>query len=170
MSVGGIEGFVPNAFATTLGRAGLLRVATGATRMQSVTVSRTIDAPRVAVQAAMDDTEAFMLAAGFDDVTVDGDEIHLRNRVGIATIELTLERVDESDATLAYEQREGIFESMRTVYRLDDAGEAGTRVEATTDFALDVALVGDLLDSTIIRRQRNKELEAQFDYLESAVA
>jgi len=137
--------------------------------MQSVTVSRTIDAPKSAIRAAMDDVEAFMLAAGFDDVTVDGDEITLRNRVGIATIELTLERVDATDATLAYEQREGIFESMRTVYRLDDA-DGGTRVEATTDFALDVALVGDLLDSTIIRRQRNKELEAQFDYLESAVA
>ncbi|AZH25494.1 SRPBCC family protein [Haloplanus aerogenes] len=137
--------------------------------MQSVTVSRTIDAPRATIQAAMDDLEAFMLAAGFDEVTVDGDEMYLRNRVGIATIELTLECVDVPDAALAYEQREGIFESMRTVYRLDDAGEAGTRVEATTDFALDVALVGDLLDSTIIKRQRHKELDAQFDYLEDAV-
>jgi hypothetical protein len=136
--------------------------------MQSVTVSRTIDAPKSAIRAAMDDVEAFMLAAGFDDVIVDGDEIILRNRVGIATIELTLERVDAPDATLAYEQREGIFESMRTVYRLDDADD-GTRVEATTDFALDVALVGDLLDSTIIRRQRHKELDAQFDYLESTL-
>jgi len=136
--------------------------------MQSVTVSRTIDAPQADVRAAMDDIEAFMLAAGFDDVTVDGDEMQLRNRVGIATIELTLERVDVPDAVLAYEQREGIFESMRTVYHLDDAGE-GTHVEATTDFALDVALVGDLLDSTIIKRQRHKELDAQFDFLESAV-
>jgi len=136
--------------------------------MQSLTVSRTIDAPKSAIRAAMDDIEAFMLAAGFDDVTVDGDEITIRNRVGIATIELTLERVDAPDATLAYEQREGIFESMRTVYRLDDA-DRGTRIEATTDFSLDVALVGDLLDSTIIRRQRTKELEAQFDYLESTV-
>jgi carbon monoxide dehydrogenase subunit G len=137
--------------------------------MQSVTVSRTIDAPKSAIREAMDDIEAFMRAAGFDDVTVHGDEITLRNRVGIATIELTLERVDAPDAALAYEQREGIFESMRTVYRLDDA-DSGTRVEATTDFALDVALVGDLLDSTIIRRQRHKELDAQFDYLESTLA
>jgi hypothetical protein len=95
--------------------------------------------------------------------------MQLRNRVGIATIELTLELVDDPDATLAYEQREGIFESMRTVYHLDDAADGGTRVEATTDFALDVALVGDLLDSTIIRRQRHKELDAQFDYLEETV-
>lgn len=137
--------------------------------MQSVTTARTIDAPRAAIQTAMEDIEPFMLAAGFDDVTVEGDEIHLRNQVGIATIELTVERVDAPDAALAYEQREGLFESMRTVYHLEDAGAAGTRVEATTDFALDVALVGDLLDSTIIRRQRTKELEAQFDYLESAV-
>ncbi|SDZ81891.1 Polyketide cyclase / dehydrase and lipid transport [Haloplanus vescus] len=136
--------------------------------MESVTVSRTIAAPREVVQSAMEDVETFMLAAGFDDVTVEGDRIDLENRVGIATIELTLERVDVQDAVLAYEQRDGIFESMRTVYRLSDAGEAGTTVEATTDFALDVALVGDLLDSTVIRRQRRKELEAQFDYLESA--
>ncbi|MEF8856487.1 MAG: SRPBCC family protein [Haloplanus sp.] len=117
----------------------------------------------------MEDLEPFMRAAGFYDVIVDGDEITIRNRVGIATIELTVERVDDPDAALVYEQREGIFESMRTVYRLDDAGEAGTHVEATTDFALDVALVGDLLDSTIIRRQRHKELDAQFDYLEETV-
>jgi len=136
--------------------------------MESVTVSRTIAAPREVVQSAMEDVETFMLAAGFDDVTVEGDRIDLENRVGIATIELTLERVDVQDAVLAYEQRDGIFESMRTVYRLDDAGEAGTTVKATTDFALDVALVGDLLDSTVIRRQRRKELDAQFDYLESA--
>jgi len=111
-----------------------------------------------------------MLASGFDEVTVDGDEIRLVNRVGIATIQLTVERVDAPDAVFAYEQREGIFESMRTVYHVEDAGPEGTRVEATTDFSLDVALVGDLLDATIIRRQRRKELDAQFDYLEDAVA
>jgi hypothetical protein len=101
-------------------------------------------------------------------VTVDGDAIHLTNRVGIATIELDLEVVDDPTAVLAYEGREGIFESMRTEYHLGDATE-GTRVEATTDFALDVALVGDLLDSTIIRRQRRKELDAQFDHLEATL-
>jgi carbon monoxide dehydrogenase subunit G len=136
--------------------------------MESITVSRTVDAPRPAVHDAVTDVEPFMLGAGFDEVTVEGDEIRLVNRVGIATIELTLERVDEPDAALAYEQREGIFESMRTVYRLDDDGP-GTRIEATTEFALDVALVGDMLDATIIRRQRRKELEAQFDHVESVV-
>ncbi|MFB6102635.1 MAG: SRPBCC family protein [Haloplanus sp.] len=134
--------------------------------METVTTSRTIPAPRDAVAEAMADLEPFMLAAGFDEVTIEGDEIHLLNRVGIATIELTVELIDVPDAALAYEQREGIFESMRTVYHLDDAGKGKTRVEATTDFALDVALVGDLLDATIIRRQRHKELDAQFDYLE----
>ncbi|AXG07008.1 SRPBCC family protein [Haloplanus rubicundus] len=134
--------------------------------MQTVTVARTIAAPAEAVREAILDVEPFMRAAGFDEVTVDGDEIHLVNRVGIATIELGLERVDDPTAVLAYEQREGIFESMRTEYHLEDAGVEGTRVEASTDFALDVALVGDLLDSTIIRRQRRKELDAQFDHLE----
>jgi len=36
--------------------------------------------------------------------------------MGIATIELTLELVDRPDADLAYEQRKGIFEEMRTAY------------------------------------------------------
>jgi len=138
--------------------------------MKSVTVSRTIEAPIEAVREAILDVEPFMLAAGFDEVHVDGDEIRLVNRVGIATLELSLERYDDPDpdAALAYEQVEGIFESMRTVYYVEVSPE-GTRIEATTDFALDVALVGDLLDATIIRRQRRKELDAQFDHLEDAL-
>ena len=136
--------------------------------MRTVTVARTIAAPVEAVREAILDVEPFMRAAGFDEVTVDGDAIHLTNRVGIATIELELERVDDPAAALAYEQREGIFESMRTEYHIE-AVTQGTRVEATTDFALDVALVGDLLDSTIIRRQRRKELDAQFDHLEATL-
>jgi carbon monoxide dehydrogenase subunit G len=136
--------------------------------MQTVTVTRTIAAPAEAVREAILDVEPFMRAAGFDEVTVDGDGIHLTNRVGIATIELGLEIVDDPTAVLAYEQREGIFESMRTEYHIETVTD-GTRVEATTDFALDVALVGDLLDSTIIRRQRRKELDAQFDHLEATL-
>jgi carbon monoxide dehydrogenase subunit G len=163
------EAVTPNTFAPRFVIAGLFTVATGITRMKSVTVSRTIDAPRSAIQTAIEDVEAFMLASGFDEVTVDGDVIDLVNRVGIATIQLTVERVDAPDAAFAYEQREGIFESMRTVYHLEDA-DGGTRIEATTEFSLDVALVGDLLDATVIRRQRRKELEAQFDYLEASAA
>ena len=134
--------------------------------MESITVSRTIDAPLAAVRDTVTDVEQFMLAAGFDDVVVDGDDIDIVNRVGIATIELSLERVDDADAALAYEQRDGIFASMRTVYRLDET-ESGTRIEATTEFALDVALVGEMLDATIIKRQRRRELDAQFDHLEA---
>ncbi|MFB6195292.1 MAG: SRPBCC family protein [Haloplanus sp.] len=138
--------------------------------METVTVTRTIAAAPSAVRDAITDLEPFMRAAGFDEVAVEGDLIHLTNRVGIAEIELTVERVDAPDAVLAYEQREGIFASMRTDYRVEEVdadGEQGTRIEATTDFELDVALVGDLLDATVIRRQRRKELDAQFDYLES---
>ncbi|MFC7197038.1 hypothetical protein ACFQL4_24315 [Halosimplex aquaticum] len=50
--------------------------------MQSVTVSRRVDAPPERVRAAMGDLERFMLAAGFTEVTVDGDEMHLENQVG----------------------------------------------------------------------------------------
>jgi hypothetical protein len=136
--------------------------------MASVTVSRTIDGPRSAVRDAVLDVEPFMRGAGFDEVVVDGDEIRLTNRVGIAEIQLVLERVDVEGAVLAYDQVEGLFESMRTVYTLEDA-DGGTRIEATTEFALDVALVGEMLDATVIKRQRRKELTAKFDYLEDVV-
>jgi hypothetical protein len=137
--------------------------------MESVSVSRTIDAPEPSVRAAIADVGPFMRAAGFDEVGIEGNEIRLRNVVGLFEIELVLGRVETEDAVLAYEQREGIFESMYTDYTVSEA-EAGTRIEATTDFALDVALVGDLLDATVIRRQRRKELNAQFDHLEAVTA
>lgn len=132
--------------------------------MNAVTVSRTIDAPLEAVQESMDRIGPFMKASGFDEVTVEDGMIHIANLVGIMTIELTLELVDDPDATLAYEQREGIFEEMRTTYRLTRA-EEGTEVTATTTFELGVPLVGDALDSTVIERQRRSELAAQFDWL-----
>ncbi|WP_248897062.1 SRPBCC family protein [Haloplanus halobius] len=135
--------------------------------METVTVTRTIAAPESAVREAILDVEPFMRAAGFDEVDVDGDIIDLTNRVGLAEIELTVERVDDPDAVLAYEQHEGMFESMRTVYHLEDVDD-GTRVEATTDFALDVSLVGELLDATVVSRQRRRELTAQLESLESA--
>lgn len=115
----------------------------------------------------MADIEPFMRAAGFDDVSVDGETIHVANSVGIATIELTLERVDTPETDLAYEQREGIFEEMSTEYVVA-ATPDGSEVTATTEFALDLAVIGDVLDATVIKRQRRKELTAQFDWLEQA--
>jgi len=133
--------------------------------MQTVTVTRTVPAPPDAVRGAMADHGAFMRAGGFDDVSVSGDEIRLTNRVGILTIELTLEVV-EDDAAFVYEQRDGMFETMRTEFALE-AVDGGTKVTASTDFALDVSVVGDFLDGTVIKRQRRKELEGQLDYLEA---
>lgn len=134
--------------------------------MNSVTLSRTIDAPPATVRESMTQIDRFMRASGFDDVTVDGETVHVANEVGIATIGLTLELVDRDEADLAYEQREGIFEEMRTTYVVTPATD-GSEVEATTEFALDVAIVGNVLDSTLIERQRRKELTAQFDWLEA---
>jgi hypothetical protein len=136
--------------------------------MQSVTVSRVVEADSETLAELVTDVGPFMRAAGFDEVTVDGDRFRIHNHVGLLTIELDLEVV-ESDAALAYEQREGIFESMETRYELDER-EDGTELRATTTFALDVALVGEILDATVIKRQRRKELTAQFDYLEEETA
>jgi carbon monoxide dehydrogenase subunit G len=137
--------------------------------MHTVTVSREVPAPPDAVRERMQDVGAFMRAAGFDEVVAEGDRIELTNGVGIATIELDLELVEEPDAALAYRQRDGIFEEMVTRYTLEPI-EDGTEVTAETEFAIDVALVGKLLDSTVIQRQRRRELEQQFDWLEAEFA
>jgi len=68
--------------------------------METVTVTRQVDAPPEDVEAAIRDLGPFMRAGGFDEVTVDGDEIHLENAVGLATVELDLEVVEDPDATL----------------------------------------------------------------------
>lgn len=140
--------------------------------MQTVTDRRTIDASADAVRAAMADTEAFMRAGGFDEVTVDGEEIHLANNVGLLTIELDLVATEEPGSDFVYEQEAGIFESMVTRFSIEPSGDdsdgagAGVTVAGETDFALDASLVGPILDATIIKRQRRKELEGHFDFLE----
>lgn len=133
--------------------------------MESVSLSRTYDASPATVREAIEKLGPFTEAAGFDEVRVDGDTISVANQVGFATIELTLEVVDDPDTDLTYEQREGIFEEMRTDYVVEDHDD-GSEMTARTEFALDVAVVGDVLDATIIKRQRRKELAAQFDWVE----
>ncbi|MFB6084490.1 MAG: SRPBCC family protein [Halorientalis sp.] len=137
--------------------------------MESVSVSRTFDADPDAVREAMTDVERFMAAAGFDEVTVDGDDMTIVNGFSLAAIELKLALVDRDDAELAYEQDEGIFEEMWTTYEVEPVDD-GTRVTATTEFALDVAVVGAVLDATVIERQRRRELTTQFDWLERTVS
>jgi len=137
--------------------------------METFSMERPFEASPEAIRALVTDVEPFLLACGFDDVSVDGSRVHIENSVGLATIELDLELVDDPDAVLAYEQRDGIFEEMTTRYEL--RGEDGTAtLAATTDFELDVALVGMILDATVIKRQRRKEIEAQFEYIEAEVA
>jgi hypothetical protein len=135
--------------------------------METVSVSRTFDASPQAVRDEMQAVEPFMVGAGFDEVRRDGERLQIENSVGLLTISLDLRLLDTDD-TLAYEQVDGIFEEMETRYRLEPAAD-GVTVTATTEFALDVALVGSLLDSTIITRQRRRELTNQFDYLAEAV-
>ena len=138
--------------------------------MERVSISRHFDADPEAVRAAIDVTAAFMRGAGFDVVRyVDGD-LYIGNRVGLFEIELELDVVPDDEAVLAYEQREGVFESMRSEYHVA-AEDGGTTVTAKTDYAmLDLAVVGTLLDASVVRRQRRKELEAQFDWLAEQVA
>ncbi len=128
-------------------------------------MTRTLDADPDAVRDLIGDVEPFMRAGGFDAVRVDGDRLELENTVGLFEVELVLDVVD-ADAVLAYEQRDGIFESMRTAYRVED-GPGGATVTATTTFeAVDLPVVGKVLDATVVKRQRRKELEEQFDYLD----
>ncbi|MDH5021134.1 SRPBCC family protein [Halobacterium rubrum] len=139
--------------------------------MQTVTVERTVDAQPASVRDALGRLEPFVEASGFDEVAVDGDTVEVGNQVGIMTLELTLEVVDDPDADLAYVQTEGLFDEMSTTYTVDPAmGGDASVVTATTDFSLDVPVLGDVLDATVIKRQRRKELESQFDWLQQQAA
>jgi hypothetical protein len=144
--------------------------------MQSVSFSRDIAAPEEAVREAILDLEPFMLAANFDEVTVSdaafddgrgtGGRIDIANSVGFLRIELSLSVIDRPGIVLAYEQRDGIFETMTTEYRLAE-GSKGTTVSVQTEFALDASFVGPILDATVIKRQRRREVESQFDHLQA---
>lgn len=136
--------------------------------MRSITISRVIDAPPDVIESAIHDLEPFMQAAGFDEVAVEGDRFSIGKALGLLKISLTLRLLDDPDATLAYEQIDGIFEAMTTTYTLSDHPD-GTEVQARTSFALD-APGGSILDATVIKHQRRKELTAQFDYLNDIVS
>jgi hypothetical protein len=143
--------------------------------MESISLSREIAAPQATVRDAILDVEHFMRAAQFDDVTVtdvtitDGTVtdgvIELGNTVGLLRIELSLDILHRPDTVLAYEQREGIFETMTTEYQLAES-QGTTTVTARTEFALDASFVGPIFDATVIKRQRRRELENQFDHLQ----
>lgn len=135
--------------------------------MQTVTLTREVAAEPSAVRDVLADVEGFTVAGGFDEVTVDDGIVEIENKMGLATMTLTLELV-ETDAALALRQRDGIFDEMETRYEVEPADE-GSRVIATTDFELGRSVIGDILDATVVRRQRTRELEAQFDYLQERV-
>ncbi|MFB6201925.1 MAG: SRPBCC family protein, partial [Halorhabdus sp.] len=126
--------------------------------MQEVTVSREIGASPEAIVDVLSDVGAFMRAAGFDDVTVEGDRVIVERAIGLAKLELTLELRD-GDTPLAYDQVEGMFDEMTTAYRVEEHDD-GARVTAQTEFELG-GVIGSALDATLIKRQRTNELEDQ---------
>lgn len=132
--------------------------------MTHVTVTREVSAPPAVVTDVLSDIEGLTVAGGFDEVTVEGDVVTIKNRVGLATMNLTLEVLD-TDAALSLQQREGHFSEMHTDYEVEPA-DGGSRVTITTEFTLGRSIIGDLLDATVVRRQRTKELEAQLDWLQ----
>lgn len=137
--------------------------------MAQVEVTRTYAHAPKEIESVMADRTAFMRGAGFDRVARDGDSLTVENRVGLFDIELVLEIVD-GDAEFVYEQRDGVFESMRTEYHVD-GHDGETTVSATTEYeALDLAVFGQVLDETVVERQRTKELNAQFDWLAEQLA
>lgn len=136
--------------------------------MESITLSHVVDAPPSAVREAITDIEPFTRAAGFDEVDLAGDRLEIAKAVGLLKISLSLRLLDDPDAVFAYEQVDGIFESMTTWYRVAET-DGGTEVTVETEFALDVP-GGSILDATVIKRQRRKEIEAQFDYLDETLA
>jgi carbon monoxide dehydrogenase subunit G len=137
--------------------------------MERVTCTREIDRPAAAVREDIDDVTALTESAGFDSVHRDDDTITVTNTVGLAQLELTF-RLRETDADLAYEMTDGLFEEMTTWYDVEATGEQSCRVEITTAFTLGRGVLGDVLDATVIRRQRESELTAQLDWLADGAA
>ncbi|QSG14130.1 SRPBCC family protein [Halapricum desulfuricans] len=136
--------------------------------METFELQQTVDAPIGDVRAAMLDLEPFMLASGFDEIEIDGDVLEISKALGLLKISLTLRRLDDPESVLAFEQVDGIFESMTTSYSLADR-DGQTVVTARTEFALD-APGGSILDGTVVKRQRRKEITGQFEYLRRAVS
>lgn len=133
--------------------------------MESVSRSRFLDAdPDVVESALTDDVAAFVGAAGYDSVRVEEGRLELEQTLGLATLSLTLREIDESDVTLALQQEAGHFETMVTEYDVRPA-DGGTQLWARTEFTLG-GVVGSVLDETVVSRQRGREFEAQFDYVE----
>lgn len=55
---------------------------------------------------------------------------------------------------------------MRTSHVVSEVPH-GSEVTATTRFAVGAGPIGDVLDATIVGRQRRRELTAQLDWLEA---
>lgn len=134
--------------------------------MKQLTGRREGGGPPAAVRRAIEDTGPFSRAGGFHPIALDGDGLPLTNQVGLPTIELTLEVFDAPDVVFADRQVEGIFEEMETRFSLAETPE-GVDVTGRTSFALDRALISPLLAATVIKRQRQWELDGQFDYREA---
>lgn len=135
--------------------------------METVTVKRAFAAPPDAVRELVrEDVPAFVRASGFDRVTHEDGLYSVSRDIGIATLELTLERV-ESDSLLEFEQTEGLFDRMWTEYRLESTLE-GCELLATTEFTLG-GVLAPVLDPTMISTQRQREFDRQFDYVASNV-
>ncbi len=136
--------------------------------MASVTRSRFIDAPPDIVERVITaDIAALMQAANYDSVRFEGDRLELEQTLGLASLSLTLRQIDDADATLAFEQVDGHFERMVTEYDVEPS-DGGTTVSARTEFTLG-GIPGSVLDETLVRRQRGRELEAQLEYVERVV-
>lgn len=136
--------------------------------METVSVTREFDADPSVIRNALEDRETYMRAGGFDSITVDGDTVTIENGVGIATMELEVKFVSDPDHVLVYRQVDGIFKEMETRVSVSETA-SGSAVTMTTDFEIAIDLVGGLLDATVIKRQRRREINAQFDWLESLV-
>lgn len=136
--------------------------------MTRVTAERHFDADAGTVRRAIrSDPESFAAAAGFDEVTVTTDRIEFERSLGVASLELVVELDHDADAVLAFDAVSGIFERMRTEYCVEPDG-SGALLTAWTDFTLGGALA-TAFDGTLVAKQRKREFEAQFDYLEAAL-
>ncbi|WP_137285739.1 SRPBCC family protein [Halorussus salinisoli] len=131
--------------------------------MKTVSVTREFDTPAGVVREAIRDAETFLRAVGFE-VDRDGETLTLTKSVAVKQIELRVRLVDD-DATLSYEQVEGVFGEMRTRYTVTET-DGGCSVTTDTRFEPPTSGFGTFVTESAVQMQRRNELADLETFLE----
>ncbi|MFB6146877.1 MAG: SRPBCC family protein [Halobacteriaceae archaeon] len=133
--------------------------------MESVSVRRRIDARADTIRSLVTDTEAFMEAGGFEDVSVEDEQIEFTTGIGPASTTMRLRMVPDEDAVIAFELADGPLKEFNGSYTVEETS-TGTVVIAQAGIQLTDIAISSLFDGTVLKSRLRNVFEAQVDYLE----